>query len=178
MIRKKIKKILSFISIKKNKSDTLGYKIIGDQENIIIRESTSFGGNVLLFATAPISIGEHTMIGTQTIIHTSTHDYNEHPMWKTRVDRPIKIGKHVWIGAKTLVLAGVKIGDYAVVGAGSVVTAHVPEYAIVVGNPARIIAYRDKNIIDTRKTISHYPTDSSIKLESFLPEEIICKKKD
>jgi acetyltransferase-like isoleucine patch superfamily enzyme len=39
------------------------------------------------------------MIAYNTIIHTSTHDYNSHPMWLKRIDRPVEIGKHVWIGA-------------------------------------------------------------------------------
>ena len=45
------------------------------------------------------------------------------------------------IGAHTVVLAGVTIGRFAMVGAGSVVTKDVPDYALVVGNPARIVGY-------------------------------------
>lgn len=48
----------------------------------------------------------------------------------------------VWVGAKTIVLAGVHLGQGCVVGAGAVVTKNVPPYAIVVGNPARVIRYR------------------------------------
>lgn len=55
---------------------------------------------------------------------------------------PTIIGNDVVIGVNALVLSGVKIGDGAVVGAGSVVTKDVPPYAIVAGNPARIIRYR------------------------------------
>ena len=52
------------------------------------------------------------------------------------------IGNDVWIGANAVILKGVKIGDGAIIGASSVVTKHVPPYAIVVGNPAKIIKYR------------------------------------
>lgn len=52
------------------------------------------------------------------------------------------IGHDVWIGSRAQVLAGVKIGNGAVVGAGAVVTKDVPPYAIVGGVPARIIRYR------------------------------------
>ena len=52
------------------------------------------------------------------------------------------IGKDVWTGANAVILKGVKIGDGAVVGAGSIVTKDIPSYAIVVGNPARILRYR------------------------------------
>ena len=53
-----------------------------------------------------------------------------------------KIGNDVWTGANVVVLKGVNIGDGAVIGASSVVTKDVPPYAIVVGNPAKIIRYR------------------------------------
>ena len=52
------------------------------------------------------------------------------------------IGNDVWIGVRVIVKAGVKIGDGAIVGAGSVVTKDVPPYAIVAGVPAKIIKYR------------------------------------
>ena len=52
------------------------------------------------------------------------------------------IGSDVWIGSDVLLLGGVRIGSGAVVGAGAVVTKDVPPYAIVGGNPARIIKYR------------------------------------
>lgn len=52
------------------------------------------------------------------------------------------IGNDVLIMYNALVLSGVKIGDGAIVGAGAVVTKDVPPYAIVAGNPARIIKYR------------------------------------
>ncbi len=52
------------------------------------------------------------------------------------------IGNDVWIGNRALVLQGVKIGDGAIVGAGSVVTKDVEPYTIVAGNPARVIRKR------------------------------------
>lgn len=123
-----------------------GTIIAGERSNIKIGRNVSIGGNVLLYATAPITIGDDTMIALNAIFHASTHNHNQHPMWATRIDRPISVGKHVWIGTCAIILPGVIIEDYAVVGAGSVVTANVPEGAIVAGNPARIIGYRDKRI--------------------------------
>jgi acetyltransferase-like isoleucine patch superfamily enzyme len=57
--------------------------------------------------------------------------------------RPITIGNGVWIGFDSIVLPGIKIGDGAIVGARSVVTSDVPHYAIVAGNPARVIRQLD-----------------------------------
>lgn len=54
----------------------------------------------------------------------------------------IIVGSDVWIGTKAIILSGVKIGQGAIVSAGAVVTKDVPPYAIVGGNPARVIKYR------------------------------------
>jgi len=66
------------------------------------------------------------------------------PRFSERKTRGITtvIGNDVWIGASALVLKGVNVGDGVVIGAGSVVTKDVPPYAIVAGNPARVIRYR------------------------------------
>ena len=56
--------------------------------------------------------------------------------------KPIVIGNDVWIGRSVIVLPGVTIGDGAVLGAGAVVTKPVGAYAIVAGNPARLVRYR------------------------------------
>jgi acetyltransferase-like isoleucine patch superfamily enzyme len=54
----------------------------------------------------------------------------------------IIIQNDVWIGAKSTIMSGVKISNGSVVGAGSVVTKDVPPYAIVAGNPAKVVKYR------------------------------------
>ena len=55
------------------------------------------------------------------------------------------IGNDVWIGNNVTILSGVNIGNGAVIGAGSIVTKDIPDYAIVGGNPAKIIRYRFKS---------------------------------
>jgi acetyltransferase-like isoleucine patch superfamily enzyme len=52
------------------------------------------------------------------------------------------IGSDVWLGAYAFVRSGIRIGDGAVIGSGAIVTKDVPPFAIVGGNPARIIRYR------------------------------------
>ncbi|MCK5149253.1 CatB-related O-acetyltransferase [bacterium] len=57
--------------------------------------------------------------------------------------RHIEIGNDVWVGQNVIILASVSnIGDGVVIGAGTVVTKDVPDYAVVVGNPGKIIKYR------------------------------------
>lgn len=63
---------------------------------------------------------------------------------------PVIIGHDVWIGRSAIVLAGVEVGIGAVVGAGAVVTKNVPAYAVVAGNPARLIRYRFSDSIIRR----------------------------
>lgn len=55
---------------------------------------------------------------------------------------PVIIDDDVWIGTRAMILSGVHVSQGAVVGAGSVVTRDVPPYAIVAGNPARVVRYR------------------------------------
>ena len=58
-------------------------------------------------------------------------------------DTPLEIGDDVWIGARVIVLPGCKKGGaHSIIGAGAVVTKDVPDYAIVGGNPAKIIRMR------------------------------------
>jgi len=57
--------------------------------------------------------------------------------------KPIRIGRDVWLGANAIILAGVTIGDGAVVAAGAVVREDVPPYAVVAGVPATIKKYRE-----------------------------------
>jgi acetyltransferase-like isoleucine patch superfamily enzyme len=60
--------------------------------------------------------------------------------------RPVKVGPNVWIGFDACVLPGVTIGEGAVVGARSVVTADVPPDTIVAGNPAGVIRRIDPRV--------------------------------
>lgn len=93
-----------------------------------------------------IRIGNHCLISQHITLICSNHQIkkdmliDEQP-W-TDNNNFIIIHDDVWIGANSVILPGVTINKGAVVGAGSVVTKDVPEYAIVCGNPARIIKYR------------------------------------
>jgi Acetyltransferase (isoleucine patch superfamily) len=61
--------------------------------------------------------------------------------WSTVKNAPIIIKDKVWIGFNSIIMKGVTIGEGAIIGAGSVVTKDVPDYAVVGGNPATVIKY-------------------------------------
>lgn len=66
---------------------------------------------------------------------------NETAGERGRASEPVVIADDVWIGAKAIVLGGTQIGRAAIVGAGAVVSGVVPPYAIVAGNPARVVGH-------------------------------------
>lgn len=109
----------------------------------------TIGNNVYINANChflgEIFIGDHVQIGPQTIIWGRDHKIRKNDLIKNQghVNKPVKIGNDVWLGARVTVLKGVNIGEGAVIGAGAVVTKDIPPYAIAVGNPARVIKYRE-----------------------------------
>jgi acetyltransferase-like isoleucine patch superfamily enzyme len=62
----------------------------------------------------------------------------------------VNIGSDVWIGSHTIILPGVTIGHGAVIGAGAVVPRSVPDYAVAVGNPARVVRKRFDDVTIAR----------------------------
>lgn len=57
---------------------------------------------------------------------------------------PVCIGDDVWIACNVVILPGVTVGSHSVIGAGSIVTRDVPDYAVAVGNPAKVLRFRNK----------------------------------
>jgi acetyltransferase-like isoleucine patch superfamily enzyme len=70
------------------------------------------------------------------------------------------IGHDVWLGASVTILPGTRIGDGAVIGAGAIVTKDVPAYAVVAGNPGRIVKYRfDEALIERMQRVRWWRFD-------------------
>ena len=92
-------------------------------------------------------IGDYVMMGPECNIWTLNHETADLsvPMCKqgVRPERPVYIGNDVWIGSRVTILPGVKIGNGAIIGAGAVVSKDVPDFAVVVGNPATVVRYRN-----------------------------------
>ena len=96
----------------------------------------------LMMSAGTIIIEDDARIAANVQLISNNHDpYNRDII----TCRPVRICKGAWIGAGSTVLPGVTVGKYAIVGAASVVTKDVPDYAVAVGNPARVIKHLDKN---------------------------------
>lgn len=106
---------------------------------------------------APLTIGSYCSIGPGVLFLCKVDHPLDYPstfpfrtlLWNKNQGNkdattkgPIQLGHDVWIGARAIILSGVTIGTGAVVAAGAVVTKDVPPYAIVGGNPARLIRKR------------------------------------
>jgi acetyltransferase-like isoleucine patch superfamily enzyme len=124
----------------------------GVSQSVVIRANTKnsiikIGDDVgvsgcTITAREKIIIGNEVLIGSGVVIT----DNDAHPVLPEKrrfsdniLSQPVVIGNNVFIGARSLILKGVTIGDNAVIGAGSIVTRDIPPYAIVGGNPAKII---------------------------------------
>lgn len=109
------------------------------QGKILIADEVVMSRGVHLVAFSEISIGEGTMIGEYSSIRDANHRTNASQSLRNagHHSAPIHIGKQVWIGRGVTILAGVKIGDYAVIGANAVVTHDIPAHTLAVGMPAR-----------------------------------------
>jgi len=113
-----------------NSGAKIAYTDIGNFSGI------SFGSRV--------GVGGHPtqMVSTSLIFHKRNIIKDE---WAKEINFTkgrVEIGNDVWVGMHAMILTGVKIGDGAIIAAGSVVTKDVPSYAIVGGVPAKIIKYR------------------------------------
>jgi len=114
----------------------------------ILADKVKIGKNVVIMngfqcmSAGGLTIEDNTMISLNCTIATNNHDmYDRYVI----TCKPVHIKRNVWIGVNVTILPGVTIGENAVIGAGAIVTKDVPDNAVVVGNPARVIKYLDAN---------------------------------
>ena len=132
-------------------------------KDLVVEKGVYFGYGKDIFVGNEVGLGEHisirnmnlvigdfVMIGEYTLFQGGQHNFH-------RIDIPmghqggagkteLVIDDDVWIGARCIILGGCKhIGKGVIIGAGSVVTKDIPDYAIVGGNPAKIIRFRTDN---------------------------------
>ena len=125
------------------------YRLFGDENNLILAKSISFGTETLLNArSGTITIKDKVMFGHGSMILTGYHDYyicGHHGIrdWDKDKGNHIIIEEGVWIGSGSIIVGPCIIGKNAVISAGAVVFDDVPACALVRGNPATIVKYID-----------------------------------
>ena len=114
----------------------------------LLADKVKIGKNVVILngfqcmSAGGLTIEDDTMISLNCTIATNNHDFYERNIITCK---PVHIKRNVWIGVNVTILPGVTIGENAVVGAGAIVTKDVPDNAVVVGSPARVVKYLNPN---------------------------------
>lgn len=147
----------------------IGEDCVIDGTLLVLRGSMKIGDRVVINEGTRLICADHITIGDDVLISWGCNivDSNMHAMasanrlpdtqnaraelenrtmglhvdYSKIASAPVVIKDRAWIGFNAIILKGVTIGEGAVVGAGSVVTQDVPDYAVVGGNPARILKY-------------------------------------
>ncbi len=119
----------------------------GLNENVILKTNVNINPGARFLGKGKVEIGNYFHTGHNLTIISSNHRYEGGaqaiPYDKVKIHKSVIIKDFVWLGDSVLILPGVTIGKGAVVAAGSVVVKDIPDYAIVGGNPAKVIKYRD-----------------------------------
>ncbi len=109
-------------------------------KNITIEDHVYINFGCVILDCAEVTIGAHALLGPNIGLYAVNHAADaEERISGGCSGKPIRIGKNVWLGGDVKVLAGVTIGDNAIIGAGSIVTKDIPPDVIAVGNPCRVI---------------------------------------
>lgn len=96
-----------------------------------------------IHAVNKIYIGDYTFIAPNVGIMSGNHDLKD--LRLQTENAPVRIGNYCWLGMQTMILSGVTLGDFTIVGAGAIVTKSFEEgYCVIAGNPAKIIKKLDK----------------------------------
>lgn len=117
--------------------------VVEDYQNVLIGVHTSpgYSPGCYIQGRGRVYIGDYTQIAQNVGIITAQWDVPSNSNGSTR---EVRIGKYAWIGMNAVILPGVELGDFTVVGAGAVVTKSFPEgYCVIGGNPASIIRRLD-----------------------------------
>jgi len=101
-----------------------------------------------------VHIGSHTNLGPQVGIISANHDFINNSVQLTAP--PIHIGDFCWLGMGAKILPGVRLGDFTIIGAGAVVTKSFEAgYAVLAGNPARVIRQLDQQACTAYAAAKH-----------------------
>jgi putative colanic acid biosynthesis acetyltransferase WcaB len=114
--------------------------------------NTQVGSNLKLLHGVGLVVNSQTKIGSNCTLRHSTTIGNKKLHDGSYSDCP-QIGNNVDIGSNVVIIGSISIGDNAVIGAGSVVVKNVPAYAVVAGNPAKVIRTHDISHLSDNKEL-------------------------
>jgi len=121
-----------------------GYSFVN--KNTVLGKNCNFNG-MKIKGCGEVSIGNNFHSGQECLMITSYHKYDNGDAIpydsQKNVDKEIVIENNVWLGDRVIVLGGVRIGEGAIIQAGSVVVSDIPKFAIAGGHPAKVFSQRD-----------------------------------
>ena len=127
-----------------------GRNVTIESNAVILFHKVDIGDNPGIGLNARIGsvkIGDNVMMGPDVIILSRNHNYDRINIplkfQGNAMEEPVIIENDVWIGARVIILPGVHIGKGVIIGAGAVVAKNIPNYSIMVGNPARVVGMRN-----------------------------------
>jgi acetyltransferase-like isoleucine patch superfamily enzyme len=118
-------------------------------ENVSIGSNCNFAPHVVITGGGGVTIGDWVGFGPDVKVWSMNHRFDDPDRpwllqgWETK---PVTVEDDVWLGANVFVMPGVTIGKGAIVSAGSVVNKAIPPFAIVVGNPGRVVGWRKQPV--------------------------------
>lgn len=118
---------------------------ISRQAKVSVGHNCGFNG-LIISGLGRVKIGDYFHSGTNILIMLGSHDYeygDKIPYGSHYKPKNVIIDDFVWLGSNVIISGNVHIGEGAIVAVGSVVVKDVPPYAIVGGNPAKVIKYRN-----------------------------------
>lgn len=124
-----------------------GLSIISRNAVVKVGDNVNFNG-MRIIGWGGVKIGSHFHSGSNVKIMLGSHDYDHGtaiPYGSEMTSRYVVIGDNVWVGQDVTISGNVHIGEGAILAIGSVVVKDVPDFAIVGGNPAKVIKMRDIN---------------------------------
>ena len=151
-----------------------------NKKEIILADNIWIGHYCLVDGTGGVSLGEGVQLSSHTVVYShSSQDairllgkhFIEQPATKRPGYKlkPVSIGDYTFVGTSSVILPGSVIGKGCIIGAGTVVNGIIPDYAIAVGNPAKIVG-------DTRERDKRRFGDS-IDLEKYYDPEAVSRGK-
>lgn len=138
----------------KNRGITLGDGVFLGRGTILsckdgdidLGDHVNIGFHSEIFSGSTVTVGRHGLFAAYTYLVGGGHTWEGEDVpvvEQERVSRGITLGDNVWLGAGAKVMDGVRIGTGVVVGAGAVVTSDLPDGAVAVGVPARVVRTRE-----------------------------------